>query len=56
MENTTSEYNNEPVFYCKNCGSLLIKSTADGAYDYCGDCDSMDIGSTTIDEYLKMKF
>lgn len=56
MGNTTSEYNKEPVFYCKQCGSLLIKTTLDGNYDYCDNCNSMDIGETTIDEYLKMKF
>lgn len=41
------EYNSVPVFYCKTCGSLNIKSLTDDI-DYCDACSSTDIDETDI--------
>lgn len=42
------DYNNIPVYYCKECLSLLIW-TYDINTDYCAKCGNTDIGVTTID-------
>ena len=51
------EYNKEPVYYCKKCLSLKIGYVAvlEGS-EYCEDCNSTDIGTTTIEEWDKMFF
>jgi predicted RNA-binding Zn-ribbon protein involved in translation (DUF1610 family) len=41
-------YNNEPVFYCKSCLSLLV-SAEEGTGSYCKDCGCASIGRTNID-------
>lgn len=46
-ELSIDEYNSVPVFYCKTCGSLNIKSLTD-VIDYCETCGSSDIGETDI--------
>lgn len=49
------EYNREPVFYCKRCGSLAIKYTeGEIVVDYCNDCKGTDIGITRIDTWDKL--
>lgn len=50
----SKEYNDEPVFYCKNCLSLGIKTVASGLdLDYCKDCGSTDIEQTHIEDWRK---
>jgi hypothetical protein len=46
------EYNNEPVYYCKQCLSLKIRDVEhiDNS-EYCDDCGYTDIGETTIDKW-----
>lgn len=43
MEKETIDYNNEPVFYCKHCLSILIGINDDLNTDYCITCGSTDI-------------
>lgn len=50
-----SEYNNEPVYYCKHCLSLKIRNVPmieDS--DYCDECGSTNIGQCSIEEWEKM--
>ena len=49
------EFNDEPVFYCKNCLSLKIK-TVPGMIelDYCDDCGSTDISKTNIETWRQL--
>lgn len=52
MNNSKQEYNEEPVFYCKNCLSLKIKTVqVDSNLDYCDECGSTDIAQTSIEEW-----
>lgn len=44
---TKEEYNELPVFYCKNCFSLKIM-ILDDTMDYCDECGCTDIGTTDI--------
>lgn len=54
MDSSTN-YNDEPVFYCKNCLSLKVKTVASGLnLDYCDDCGSTDIVETHIDTWQNM--
>jgi hypothetical protein len=48
------QFDDEPVYYCKRCLSLKIREMAIVQKDYCVDCNSADIGVTTIDEWNKM--
>lgn len=52
LNNLHSEYDEEPVYYCKRCLSLAVKSI--GQYDYCDDCSCTDIGTTDIFTWEKM--
>jgi hypothetical protein len=45
-------YNDIPVFYCKKCLSLKIKSVI--GMDYCDDCNSTNIDKCHIKEWEKM--
>lgn len=47
-----SEYDKEPVYYCKRCLSLAIKTI--GSYDYCSDCNCTDIGTANIHDWEEM--
>jgi hypothetical protein len=52
-----SKYNEEPVFYCKDCLSLFIvnldeTNPEDGCY--CEKCSRTDIGETDIMSYREM--
>lgn len=53
-----NEYDDELVYYCKSCHSLNIKVDdvlADDLWDgsYCAKCNSCEIGTCTIDEWLE---
>lgn len=45
-------YNNEPVFYCKDCMSLAILNVDN--YNYCRDCGSTDVDVCMIDDWEQM--
>jgi hypothetical protein len=49
------EYNNEPVYFCKECLSLKVMNVAGlkGAC-YCDDCGGTDIGETSIEEWEQL--
>lgn len=50
-----TNYNDEPVFYCKECLSLKIQSlNLYGDIDYCCDCGSTDIATAHIEEWEKL--
>ena len=44
------EYNDIPVFYCKDCLALNIKTVA-GDLEYCDRCGSTDIGNLHIEAW-----
>lgn len=50
--NNKAEYENEPVYYCKDCLSLKIKFIAglDNS-EYCCDCNSTNIVKGTFKEW-----
>lgn len=56
MSNTDKEqYNNEPVYYCKNCLSLKVKTVlVDSGLDFCEECGSTDIEQAHIEEWRKL--
>lgn len=45
------EYNEEPVYYCKNCLSLNILTFENT--DYCDSCGSTSIDTTDIETWKK---
>lgn len=47
-----NSYDLEPVYYCRHCLSLLVK-TVEGI-DYCGKCGSADIETTDIFTWQRM--
>ena len=50
-----SSYDDEPVYYCKRCLSLSIgQMPFKKDQDYCMECGTTDIGTTTIEEWTKM--
>lgn len=49
---TTEDYNNEPVYYCKQCLSLKIKVV--GGFDFCDDCGNTNVGTAHVDEWDKL--
>ena len=49
----TEDYNDIPVYYCKNCLSLKIINL-DEEDCYCDDCGSTAIETAHIDEWKKM--
>lgn len=57
-EESNIDYNAIPVFYCKHCLSLNIKTvdeSIDAEYlDFCVDCGSTEIGQTDIHTWEKM--
>lgn len=51
MDNS-KDYNEEPVFYCKNCLSLRIKTVrTDVDLDYCDECGSTNIDKAHIEHW-----
>lgn len=47
-----SDFNEEPVFYCKHCLSLRIRASED--IDYCDECGGTDIKEVDIHEWENM--
>lgn len=53
--NTTNEYNDEPVCYCKSCLSLRIKTVVSGLnLDYCDTCGSTDLDHINIHDWEEL--
>ena len=49
------EFNDEPVFYCKNCLSLKIRHIPNiQDTEYCDDCGSTNIEQCSIQEWEKL--
>ncbi len=53
----TSQEQDDLVYYCRHCHSLLILVNEDLATSwwdgsYCGKCNGTDIGQCTIDEWM----
>lgn len=47
-------YNDEPIYYCKNCLSICI---INGKFmDYCADCGSTNISQTSMEEYDEIRY
>ena len=47
-----NEYNKEPVYYCKHCLSLKIKSVPDmEELDYCDECGCTNTEQSHINEW-----
>lgn len=46
------EYNKEPVFYCKHCLSLNIRTVSN--MDYCDNCGATDTEQCLIEDWEKM--
>lgn len=46
------DYNLDPVFYCRNCLSLKIRTVPGlkGA-EFCDECNSANVGQCSIDEW-----
>ena len=54
-ENKREAYNNEPVFYCKHCLSLKVKSVPGmEELDYCDDCGATAIAQTDIETWRQL--
>lgn len=52
-----TDYDDEPVYYCRSCHSLNIKideilANDDWDGSYCAKCHSADIGTCSIDEWI----
>lgn len=53
--NEVEDYNDEPVYYCKNCLSLRIKSVFTGLnLDYCDECGGTIIEQAHIDKWREL--
>lgn len=48
-----TDYDLEPVCYCKRCYSLKIKYEEVTDSDYCGDCGCSDIAQAPLEEWEK---
>lgn len=49
---TKEEYNEAPVFYCRNCLSLKIRDVEHiENSEFCDECGSTDVGSISIDAW-----
>lgn len=44
---TKEQYNEDPVYFCKECLSINIRFTREDI-DYCDNCGSVDIDKTNI--------
>ena len=57
-EESNVDYNAIPVFYCKHCLSLNIKTVDEsidtGYLDFCANCGSTEIEQTDIHTWEKM--
>lgn len=50
---TKEDYNNEPVYYCSSCLSLLIREL-DNNICFCDECGDTDIKTSHIEEWEKL--
>lgn len=50
---TKEEYDEEPIYYCRECLSIKINGELEGC-DYCEDCGSTNIESCNIFEWEAM--
>lgn len=51
----SKEYNDIPVYYCKGCLSLKIKTVAEGLdLDYCDECGCTDIEKSHIEDWKNL--
>lgn len=49
------DYNSIPVYYCEHCLSLKIRSVGNVPdTEYCEECNSTNVATTTIDEWEKL--
>ena len=54
-DTNNTEYNDIPIFYCKNCLSLKIRDVEQiENSEYCDECGSTDIGTAHISEWDAM--
>ena len=58
LRDDIEQYEDEPVYYCKNCHSLYVimePELAFGTWDgsYCGKCSSANIGLCSMEEWLE---
>lgn len=52
IENQHNEYNAEPVYYCKHCLSLRVRSIPRMEdSEYCDECGAMEVGKCSIEEW-----
>lgn len=51
-ETTVEQFNDEPVFYCKHCLSLAIRTSH--GIDYCDKCGGTEIEMAHICDWEKM--
>ena len=49
-ENNSSQYEEEPVFYCEHCLSLHVMVTKYGT-EYCAECGSTDIVNSDLETW-----
>lgn len=55
MNSAREQYNDEPVFYCKDCLSLKIRTVAEGSdLDFCDECGATNIGTAHIEDWKTM--
>lgn len=53
--NSKEDFNSEPVYYCKHCLSLKIKTVSlDLDISFCDDCGGTDIDTAYIGEWEKL--
>jgi hypothetical protein len=52
---TKEDYNNIPVYYCKDCGSLAVMTVAGFPDDYCDKCGSTNIGKASIEAWQELQ-
>lgn len=48
------EYNDEPIFYCKNCLSLSIKEISNAGLHVCLECGTPKQEESTVDEWNQL--
>lgn len=52
MSEEKIDYDDEPVYYCKRCLSLNIREIPMMDNQFCcGDCGTVDMGTTSIEEW-----
>lgn len=52
---TKEQYNSEPIFYCRNCLSLRVKTVGvTTGLDFCDECGSTDIEKTDIETWKEL--